>query len=263
MMLASLAEAARVLGREDYLKAAIRAGEFLVENLLIENNHLLRTYKDGRSKLSAYLEDYANMVDALLELYQSTFEVRWFEEAVTLADAVMAHFPAEDGGFFDTGDTHEALIVRPRNAQDNAIPSGNNMMAKQLLRLAAYTGDDRYIKAAVDALRLLTEALKQYPQAFGEALNAVDTLVQGIAEIALVGEPGSEATQSLLQVIAETWRPNAIIALEAEDVGENHPVPLLQYRIKRGGASTVYVCRNFVCQLPVTTVEELRSLLTE
>ena len=138
LMLASLAEAARVLERNDYLHAAKLAGTFLLENMVDERGRLYRTHKAGRSKLNAYLEDYANMIGGLLELYQATFEEHWFIEARRLADLVLDHFDANDGGFYDTSDDHEDLIVRPRNLQDNVTPSGNAMIAKQLLRLAAY-----------------------------------------------------------------------------------------------------------------------------
>src|SRR5690606_17270569 len=124
LMLASLAEAARVLNRTDYRDAAVRSGEFLLRELMTDEGRLLRTHKGGKSKLNGYLEDYANLIDGLLELYQSTFEERWFTAARALADAVLQHFPAQDGGFFDTSDDHEDLIVRPRNVQDNAMPAG-------------------------------------------------------------------------------------------------------------------------------------------
>ncbi|HRF94381.1 MAG TPA: thioredoxin domain-containing protein, partial [Aggregatilineales bacterium] len=122
------------------------------------------------------LEDYANTIDAFLEVYQLTWDEKWFVRAVGLTERVLNHFMTPDGGFFDTSDDHEALIVRPRTVQDNAVPSGNNMMAKQLLRLYAYTGEAKYQQVAVGALRLLTNALGQYPHGFGEALNAVDML---------------------------------------------------------------------------------------
>jgi len=261
MMLASLAEAARVLKRDDYKIAAERAGEFLVDNLLVDGNRLLRTHKGGESKLNAYLEDYANMIDALLELYQITFDEKWFVTAKALADRVLESFPAEDGGFFDTSDDHEALIVRPRNAQDNAVPSGNNMIAKQFIRLSAYTGDARYDEAARGTLRLLTEALKQYPQAFGEALNATDMLVRGLAEIAIIGDPDVDETTHLLAVLHEIYRPNLIIALAEDDASDDEAIPLLNYRTQRDGQPTVYVCRNFACQMPVTTPDAVRGLL--
>ncbi len=261
MMLASLAEAARVFGRDDYRQAAIRCGEFLLERLYTGDGRLLRTYKDGQARLNAYLEDYANLIDALIELYQLTFDDRWFTVAQALADSILTHFRADDGGFYDTSDDHERLITRPRQLQDNAVPAGNSMAVKQLLRLAAYTGESRYDEAARDALKLLSEALKQYPQAFGEALNAVDMIVNGVQEIAVVGDLDAEPTHALLGVITETYRPNAIVALTQADVDGEHDIPLLNYRVQRGGQPTVYVCENFACKMPVTTPEAMRELL--
>lgn len=263
MMLASLAEAARVLGREDYLAASERAGDFLLENLRNEKKRLYRTFKNGTAKLNGYLEDYANVMDAMLELYQSTFVEKWFDEARRLADVVLEHFQAEDGGFFDTSDDHEKLIVRPRQLQDNATPSGNSMMAKQLLRLAAYTGDTRYDEAARKVLLPLIPAMQSYPQAFGEALNAADMLIRGLAEVAIVGNPTKEETKSLLGQVREVYRPNVITALARENVDSEANIPLLNYRLMRGDKPTVYVCRNFSCKMPVTSVDEMVNLLSE
>ncbi len=261
MMLASLAEAARVLGRDDYLAAAERAGEFLLEKMRTDEGRLYRSYKDGKAKINGYLEDYANVIDALLELYQSTFLEKWFDEARSLADVVLAHFRAEDGGFFDTSDDHETLITRPRQLQDNATPSGNSMMSRQLLRLAAYTGDARYEDAARAVLRPLIPAMQQYPQAFGEALNAADLLVRGIQEVAIVGNPVQEATASLLNTVRSPFRPNVITALARQSVEGEANIPLLSYRTMRNDQPTVYVCRNFTCQMPVTTAAEVAELL--
>lgn len=262
MMLASLAEAARVLDRADYREAAARNGEFLLKQML-RDGRLLRTHKDGESRLNAYLEDYANIIDAFLELYQTTYDARWFTHARALADVVLAKFSAQDGGFFDTSDDHETLIVRPRNLQDNATPSGNSLIARQFLRLAAYTGDERYEQAAHGVLKLLAKVLREYPQAFGEALNALDALVHGLAEVALVGAPEEASTRDLLAEIRQPYRPNVISALAEKDVDGEHPIPLLHHRMRRGGKPTVYVCRNFACRMPVTTRAEVRALLAE
>ena len=262
MMLASLAEAARVLGRDDYLVAAERCGEFMLEKLVDERGRLYRSYKDGDSRLNGYLEDYANLIDALLELYQSTFVDRWFHEARRLADIVLAHFSAQDGGFFDTSDDHETLIVRPRSLQDNAVPSGNSMMARQLVRLAAYTGHAPYETAARQTLTLMSAAMREYPQAFGEALNAVDMLVNGLSEVAIVGNPAAPETREILRSLREPYRPNVIVALVRESVEGEHRIPLLSYRSQREGQPTVYVCRNFACAFPVTSAEEMEKLLT-
>ncbi|MBC8100627.1 MAG: thioredoxin domain-containing protein, partial [Armatimonadetes bacterium] len=261
LMLASLAEAARVLKRPDYLAAAVRAGDFATSVLMTPTGRLYRTYKDGISKLNAYLEDYAALSDALLELYQTTFDARWFTAAQALTDSALKHFSAPEGGFFDTSDDHEALITRPRNVQDNAVPSGSSKLTGVLLKLAAYTGEARYEQAAHSALRLLTNPMRQVPQAFGESLGALTLLVGGLQEVALVGDPADAATQALLAVVQQPYRPNAITALASANVGEDHPIPLLRWRMLRGDVPTVYVCRNFVCQMPVTTPDAVRSLL--
>ena len=262
LMLASLAEAARVLDRDDYREAAIRNGDFIMNNLTTDTGRLLRTHKDSKSKLNGYLEDYANLADGLLELYQTTFDERWFVAARRLADVTLEHFLADEGGFYDTSDDHERLIVRPRNLQDNATPSGNAMMVKQLLRFAAYTGEGRYDEAARGTLRLLTEAMRQYPQAFGESLNAVDMLVNGLAEVAIVGDPAGSDTADLLDVIRKPFRPNVIVALAPENVEGETTIPLMNYRMMREGKPTVYVCRHFACRMPVTTVDEVSKLLS-
>ena len=263
LMLASLAEAARVLERNDYLHAAKLAGTFLLENMVDGRGRLYRTHKAGRSKLNAYLEDYANMIDGLLELYQATFEEHWFIEARRLADLVLDHFDANDGGFYDTSDDHEDLIVRPRNLQDNVTPSGNAMIAKQLLRLAAYTGDARYDNAARAVLKILTDAMRQYPQAFAESLNATDALVNGIVEVAVVGDLDTEEARDIFALLNRPFRPNLVTALARKDVAEHESIPLLSHRKMLEDRTTVYVCRQFACRLPVTTAAEVDALLLD
>jgi uncharacterized protein YyaL (SSP411 family) len=172
---------------------------------------------------------------------------------------VLEHFAAPEGGFYDTGDQHEALIVRPRSLQDNAVPSGNSMIAKGLARLAAYTGEARYEDSARKLLSMLAEAMRQYPQAFGEALSAADMLVSGLSEVAVIGVPS--AAKSLLDAVQKPYHPNAIIALAPADVPGEAAIPLLSYRTTRHDKPTVYVCRHFVCANPVNTPEAIMSLL--
>ena len=263
LMLASLTEAARVLGRGDYLAAATNAGEFLLREMVAADGRLYRTHKDGVSRLNAYLEDYANLIDACLELYQSTFDERWFAQARQLADVVLARFPSTDGGFYDTSDDHEALIVRPRNLQDNVTPSGNGMMAKQLLRLAAYTGEARYEAAAREVLRKLCDAMRQYPQAFAESLNAADMLIRGIAEVALIGDLEGEAGRAILDELRRPFRANLVVAWSREYVDQHGSIALLNGRPAQDGRPTAYVCRNFACRLPVASAAEMAAQLAE
>lgn len=263
MMLASLAEAARVLGRPDYLDAARRSGEFLLKHMVGDGGRLFRSHKGGRSTLNAYLEDYANLVDALLELYQSTFEERYFAEARRLAEVALARFKSADGGFYDTSDDHESLIVRPRNLQDNVTPSGNAMMAKQLLRLSAYTGEARFDEAGREVLRKLSDAMGQYPQAFAESLNAADMLIRGLDEVAVVGDLESAAGSEILATLRRPFRPNMIAAWSRGDLARHELIPLLSDRSMKSGQTTVYVCRNFACRLPVTKAEDTAAALRD
>jgi len=264
MMLASLAEGARLLNRPDYLGAAERGGDFFLNDIMASDGRLFRTSKNEVHKGNAYLEDYANLIDAFLELYQSTFLGKWFVAAQKLAEFVLAHFLAEtQDGFFDTSNDHEQLIVRPRSLQDNAVPSGNSMMSKQLLRLFALTGNPTYEEVARNALRPLLPAMQQYPQAFGEALNAVDMLVRGAYEVALIGNPTQAPTKALLAVLHEGYYPNAVVALARESIqdSEKEPIALLHHRPQKDGQPTAYVCRHFICANPTTSPAELESLL--
>ncbi len=259
MTIASLAEAARVLERTDYRAAALRAAEFVL-SALRRDGRLLRSYKDGRAQLNGYLEDYACLIDGLIQLYQTTFEARWLQEALSLTETVLGNFRAADGGFYDTSDDHEQLITRPRNLQDNAVPSGNSTLAKVLLQLAAYTGEARYSAAAEAILAPLAGALREYPLAFGEALNAVRLLVYGVQEVAILGAAELPETAALLQVLHKGYYPNAVIAHGAADSADFPP--LLVGRSLLNGLPTAYVCRHFACQLPVNTPEALHAQLS-
>ena len=260
LMLASLAEAARILKRDDYRIAAVRCGEFILKVMRTPDGRLWRTYNHGQAKLNGYLEDYANVMDAMLELYQLTFDEQWFTVAVELADHVLVSFSAHDGGFYDTSHDHEALIVRPRTLQDSAVPCGNTMIAKQLLRLHALTGDQRYREASEQILLLLVNPMQEFPTAFAQALNAADMLVYGMDEVALIGGANSPELVALLDVLHETYRPRMMVAHHSGTDTLTH-IPLLYGRTTQDQPVTAYVCRGFVCHLPAHTDQSLRTLL--
>jgi uncharacterized protein YyaL (SSP411 family) len=187
LMLRSFAEAARYLQRADYLQVARRNAEFLLSKLA-PNGRLLRTYKDGHAHLNGYLEDYLFLADGLLALYEADLDARWFSEARRLVDEAITFFADEEnGGFFDTGTDHEALISRPKDIMDNATPAGNSVAAEVLLRLAAWTGETSYRQRADGYLRALTELMVKYPQSFAHVLGALDFALSPAREIAIVG----------------------------------------------------------------------------
>ncbi len=264
LMLASFAEAAAILERDDFLNVARRNAEFVVDNLRREGL-LLRTYKDGQAKLNAYLDDYAFYADGLLALYEASGEVRWLEEAQTLSEVMLREFWDEtNGGFFYTGKSHEELIVRSKDYFDNATPSGNNVAADVLLRLSILTGNEDYRLRATAVLRILREPLLRYPSAFGRALCALDFYLSSPQEIAIIGERDAPDTQALRREVWKRFLPNKIVAQAAEnDKQAAHFVPLLRERNMLAGHATAFVCEHYSCRKPVTTAAELSAQLTE
>ncbi len=262
LMLRSFAEAGRYLNRPDYLNIAIANVEFLLRTMRPEGR-LLRTYKDGRAHLKGYLEDYAFLADGLLALYEASFDPRWFAEARRLMDEAIQLFADEqNGGFFDTGSDHEALLSRPKEIMDNAIPAGNSVATDVLLRLATFTGEDSYRQRAENYLHPLTDILIQHPQAFGHVLNALDFALSPVKEFAIMGDPHEADTRALLEVINNRYLPNSVLACAApNDTEAAQVVPLLESRPLKDGKATAYVCQNFVCAAPVNRVEELERLV--
>ncbi len=266
LMLAALAEAGTVFERRGtggqparYLTAARAAADFLLGALRTPEGRLRRAWSEGEARLNGYLDDYTHLADGLLAVYEATFEPRYFVAARELMDTALAHFADPLGGFFDTSDDHEPLVVRPKDAQDNALPSGNAMAVSVLLRLAAFTGEARYAEAAHTALRLIQPMLAQHPGSFSHWLGALAFALGRPAEIALVGDPAAEATQALLQVVDGAYRPFKVTALKRP--GEAAPVPLLQNRELLAGQPAAYVCAQFVCQQPVADAAALRQQL--
>jgi len=245
---------------ELYRQVAERNADFLLSELRTPDGRLYHTWKDGEANINGYLEDYAHLVVGLLELYQTTFEPRWYLAARELAEVMIEHFRAPDGGFFDTSDDHEALIIRPRELQDNAVPSGNAMAAVGLLRLAGLAVEPRYAELARRSLVQMQPLLAQYPLGFGQWLIALDYVLAPPHEIAIVGDPEAADTRALLDVCATGYHPHQIVALGTPDP-EASTVPLSQGRSQIGGRATAYVCAGSTCRPPVTDPAALRALL--
>jgi uncharacterized protein YyaL (SSP411 family) len=242
-----------------YLEAAGRAAEAIVAGLLGADGTLGRSWKDGRASGAGVLEDYTHLADGLLALYEATFDERWFATARALMDHVLEHFADPAGGFFDTSDRHERLVTRPKDIQDNAVPSGNAMAAAVLLRLHALTGEGAYRAAAERAIRTVVPFVTRYPTGFAQWLVAMDLSIRPITEVAIVGRPEAPDTGALIAEARRGYRPGRVLAVAAD--AARSAIPLLADRIAIDGGATAYVCRGFVCRMPVTTVEDLRAEL--
>ena len=260
-MLASLAEAASVLDREDYLEAAISNAAFLMQALR-EGGLLKHSYKDGQAKGDGYLQDYALLCQGLLSLYEATFGEQWLNTAIDLGHAMLDRFWDETQGcFYDTAHGQEALVVRPRSIYDNALPSGSAAAAFVLLHLARLTGDSDYERPTTAALRSVQELMVQYPLGFGHWLCALDFYLSKPKEIAVVGRLGDPAMKSLMNVITKRYLPNKVLA--GGDPGElaRTSIPLLHDRGMIQNRPTVYLCESYVCHAPTTDPDALATLL--
>jgi uncharacterized protein YyaL (SSP411 family) len=262
LAIAALAEAGRLLGEPRYVEAAVRAAETITTGLLAEDGSLRRSWKDGRAVGQGVLEDYAHLAEGLLALYETTFDERWFATARRLADRILERFADPAGGFFDTADDHERLITRPKDPQDNAVPSGGAMATTVLLRLAAWTGEARYREAAERALATVGPYLARYPTGFAQWLIAATLAAASIDEVAVVGPPDDPATRDLLRPAWSTWRPHQVLALAPDAAAATaSAVPLLHDRMAVDGRPTAYVCHGFTCRLPVTDPAALAAEL--
>ena len=261
LMLSAFAEAAAVLERDDYRRIAERNASFILENLRSDDSPplFLRTYKDGQAKLNAYLDDYSFFADGLIMLYQATGRLNWLEEARAITDQMIEEFwDMQEGGFFYTGESHEALIVRQKDFMDNATPAGNSVAVEVLLHLSVLTGKEDYARKAVTVFRLLRNQIALYPTAFGRLLGALDFYLSTPKEIALIGEIASEEMRALRREVWRNYLPNKIVAqTEVLDAHAVTAIPLLHDRQMIAGHATAYVCEQYVCQQPVTTAEEL------
>ena len=249
LMLATLADAAMAMGREDWMEAARTNGDFLCRTLQRADGRWLRSWQaDGGARALGYAADHAAMVDGLTRLGEATGEARWTEAAICSADVLLERFSDDaNGGFHMTGSDAEALVRRPKDLMDNAQPSANSLAAVGLLRLGALVGDSRYTEAAEGVLRLLGDRVAEHPTAFGHLLGAVDLFHSGITEVVVTGD-----RPDLVAAAGGTWRPNVVLSW-----GERIPGPLWEGR----DGDRAWVCRDFACRAPVDTPDGLRAEL--
>ncbi|MBN1825275.1 MAG: thioredoxin domain-containing protein [Candidatus Eisenbacteria bacterium] len=260
LALAAFAEAARAFDRPSYRDAAIRNARF-TRRFLATGGRLRRSWRDGRTGPPALLEDYAFHIEGLLALYETTFDPGWFFAARETAEGLLDLFAdPEGGGFFDTPRDGERLIVRPKSVQDGAAPSPNGAAARALLRLAAYTGDDRYAAPARRSLASVGDLASSHPLSFAHWLGSFEFALAPPKEVAIVGEPAGEDTRALLAVARRGYRPNQVTALGLP-CERDHCVPLLENRAPINGRAAAYVCHDFACQRPVTDPDDLARLL--
>jgi uncharacterized protein len=255
LMIAAMAKAYQVLEKPEYLQAAIRAADYILTKMRSADGRLLRTAGAGApAKLNAYLEDYTFMLDALVTLYEASFEPRWLTAALELAQITVEQFWDEaEGGFFYTGKDHEQLIARSKDPHDSSVPSGNSLAVLSLLRLAKLTGRRDLYDKAEKTLILFRDLMVSSPMAAPQMLSALDFFLGPVQELAVVGDPDSEETRKALRIIRQRFRPNQVVAFKpatGASADLEKTIPLLAGKTAQGPVTT-YVCRDFTCQAPV------------
>jgi uncharacterized protein YyaL (SSP411 family) len=266
LMISALAEGGRILKEERYLEAAAKASGFILDRMRRDDGRLLHTFKDGRAKLDAYLDDYADLIDGLTRLYEATGEPRWVESALELARIMIDEFAdPEQGGFYFTGAHHEALIARQKDVHDNATPSGNGMAATALLRLGALTGRDELMAAGRTALALIQPVLEAQPTATGQSLIALDFLLGSVRELAVIAGADAAEFKAVLETIATRFEPHKVVAPATPEQAAQlaGTLLLLAGRPARDAKTTTYICEHFTCGSPVVGVEGVAAALSE
>ena len=259
LMLRGVATAARAFGRDDFAKLAVRNAEFLAREM-VRNGRVMRSHKEGVTRISGFLEDHAAVALGFLAVYEFTFDERWVSQAREIADAMIEWFWDEGvGAFFDTARDAEQLITRPRDVTDNATPSGTSLAVELLLYLAELQQDSEYRRRAVFALDTLAETMLRFPTAFGHLLGCADMELYGAIEVALVGETSHLGFRALERAVAERYVPSLVLAGGAP--GSRSTVKLLENRPLVDNKPTAYVCRGYACDRPVTGPDALSDQL--
>ena len=255
LMIKALSLASRVLGRPDLAEAAGTAVDFIRHHLW-RDGRLLATYKDGRAHLPAYLDDYAFLADALLELLQTRWRSSDLDFARQLAEVLLDQFEDKaDGGFFFTAKDHEQLIHRSKTFADESVPSGNGVAASMLNRLGFLLGETRYLDAAERTLRAAWTGIKDYPQAHMSLVNALEDFLSALQILVVRGEASSAAHWA--SVLGKLYAPTRMIYAIPNDA--QLPPALAA---KRPGETTVaYLCSGMTCSAPLENLEEVTRAL--
>ena len=268
LMIAALAKAGNVLDNRQYTAAAAKAADFILQNLTDDQGRLLKRYRKGKAGLSAHLNDYAFMVWGLLELYQATFEIKYLKNAITLNQKMLSHFwDEENGGLYMTADDGEKLLVRSKIIYDGAIPSGNSVAVFNLLRLGHLTGSTDHLTKAERIIKSFSAEVAQHPAGHSQLMVALEFALNPNHEVVIVGKPLENDTMTMLTALRKPFLPNKVVLFRpasheaATEVTAIAPFTLPM--AAKNGQATAYVCQEFACKLPTTSIEQMLENLRQ
>jgi hypothetical protein len=262
LTIAAFCKAAQAFDNEDYIKTATKAANFFMENMTDTDGKMKHRYRDGEVAIDAFLEDYAFFTWGLIELYQTTFDIKYLEHALKLTDYQIAHFNDNaNGGFFHTSDKAEEMIFRSKGVYDGAIPSGNSVTIMNLLRLAKITGNTELEQLADKTLRAFAEKGKSAPAGHTQFMSALDLALNGSVEIVIAGEKNDSNTREILNFINERFIPEKVVILKDMNSSDriSKIAPYTRDMVMADNKTTVHICQNHTCKLPLNDIEKIKE----
>lgn len=266
LMISAFAKAAQVLGDEAYATTAVKAADFVLKKLTGADGRLLKRYRQGEAGLTAHLEDYVFMIRGLLDVYETTFEVRYLEKAIAFqAIADEFFWDSEKGGYFTVATDAEQMIVRAKKLYGGAIPSGNSLAIGNLSRLYRMTGRPGYATRNDELIRAFSGEIGQQPMVYPVALCGLDFTLGPAHEIVISGEKDAEDTRAMIAALRKGFRPNQVILLRTPENAEALAklAPYTETQLSIDGKATAYICRNFACKVPSTEVGKMLESMEE
>jgi uncharacterized protein YyaL (SSP411 family) len=265
MMIAALAAGSRILNRPYFLAGAEQAAAFILDAMRDNAGRLMHRHRDGESSVDGLLDDYAYMVWGLIELYQASFNTGYLKEAVTLNSLMLKLFWDDDtDGFFLTAVDRDALLVRQKDIYDGAVPSGNSIALSNLLRLGRLTGNTDLDTKAKELVQAFSDPVMELPSGYTQFLNGVDFALGASREVVIVGDPASDTTQNMLDLLRSEYNPYMVALFKDSTASADEMNALAPFTAEYktiDNKATAYVCRDFSCEQPTNDVQQLQKTL--
>lgn len=258
-MIAALARAGWVLKEDKYVNMAIKANNFIFQRLFT-GEKMLHRYREDESGISGNLDDYSFFTWGLLELYEATYQIKYLKEAINMAELMIKYFwDKSKGGFFNTPEYKNDIIIREKKVYDGSVPSGNSVSMFNLIRLYHFTGDINYKKKAEHIVKIFSDSVNNNPSSFSQFLNAYISLIGPFYDIVITGKKDDNKTNSMINALRDKYIPNSIILFKT--IENKTKVNEIANYVKGykpiSGEATAFICKDFSCNLPTNNIEEM------
>ena len=264
LMIAALSKAGRVFNEPQYTESARKAADFILKDMRNNNGTLLHRYRQGEAGIRANVDDYAFFIWGMIELYESTFDIKYLKVALSLQDEMDKGFwDDKNGGYYFTSNDAEKLISRQKEIYDGAIPSGNSVAGLNLLKLSRITGEVEYEQKAAKLGKAFSETIESGPMAYTLFMIGLDFGIGPSYEVVIVGDPGAKDTKAMIDAVRKNYSPSKVVLTKGKDddkITEIADFTKGQSSIE--GKATAYVCLNHICNLPTTDINKMLELLS-